>query len=528
MAACCPEVPKISVGGSSNADYHAQDTSILPGESADCYAARSGNDTGLLDDKTDYPKNKILNTEIPVHADCSVSVQFTMTPGSDSINLTWTMDQSWSGITLTPQGLLSGTFPLSAQGKPITLLVTVSDDAGVVDSRSFTFSATPSTGKNDITFVHPLPGAHVSSRFGPRVSPTTGASSNHHGVDFSVKPLPPADVLAAADGVVIFAGQGGAEGNYIKVKHLNGQGKHLCTTMYCHLDSIYVAQDQKVVAGQKIGKEGNTGVSTGPHLHFQMFLPSGMITDPLPYIRGQVKVAQATNPDNTAKGTITPQTQNGVLTPQTVDAKQNGCAAFGPDYPRDPSAPDPVDVPSSPITDPFERAWYFTMTYEVGPAWTQSSPSDPEIAAGLIETTAQQKKDGYVNTPNFPGGETKFGIAQGPNPSIKVTTMPYDPAKKTGYNNYWLNHGPADLATSKPKTAIMLFDCNYLHGNGNAASILRDANIAALSDADSAVALATARVKFMQNIVTKNPNRIKYLAGWLKRARASLAYVQSL
>jgi hypothetical protein len=294
-----------------------------------------------------------------------------------------------------------------------------------------------------------------------------------------------------------------------------------------HLAKIYVASGQRVVAGQKIGLEGNTGVGTGAHLHFECRLPSDMKIDPEPLINGNLTV-QASTPagSGTVAGPSTTRPSNAVLTQANAEAKQAGCAPFGADYPKDPTeTTDPVPV--APITDPFEKAWYFTMTHEVGPQWSASSPSDPEIQAGNIDTSAQRKKVGYVNTPAYPGGETKFGIAQGPNPSIVVRTMPYDPAKQTGYNNYW-KRGPADLVSSKPKTAIVLFDINYLHGVGNANTIKSNANIGSLSDEDSAKALSASQQTFMRNIVESNPQRQKYLNGWLKRSNDLLSYALSL
>ncbi len=527
MTGCCPDPPSISVGASADEDFPAQDTAIRPGESVDCYARRAGNSTGLMDDKTEYDPDKIANTDVPLDRSAGVSMQFRLTPNSTRTATSWTVDPIPIGVTLSQTGLLSGTFDQQYLGKRLTLRVTASDSAEI-DTRTFTFAPATATGSNEIQFVHPLPGAHVSSPFGPRRPPTTGASSMHGGADFSLKPLPPGDVLAAADGQVTFVGfQAGGAGNYVKIKHLSGAGRELCTSVYMHLASFYVASGQQVVAGQKIGKEGNTGIGTGVHLHFECRLPDGTKIDPVPLIRGTVQVARETNPDNTAKdGTLEAQTGNAVLTQESVEARMDACPPFGPEYPADPAGTsDPV--PSAPITDPFERAWYFTMTVEVGPAWTTGSPSDPEVAAGLIDTGAQRKKVGYVNAPGFPGGETKFGVAQGPNPSVNVQTIPYDPAKQVGFNNYW-RQGSAALAGTKPKTAIMLFDVNYLHGNGNGKHILATAGIDALDDAASAAALTTAREAFINGIVVKNPNRQKYLAGWLKRARASLAYVQGL
>lgn len=536
---CCPPAPQIKVSGSGDEDFAAQDTDIRLGESVECYMQRAGNTTGRHDDKTEDIPNKIENTDIPLTSTAQVNVTFRLTANSSRSATLWQMKDSggnpfsnFSGTTsVTLVGsTLSGTFAAEYFGKQIKITISALDGAGVIDERGFTFSPAAGNGSN-ISFIHPLPGSIVTSRFGPRRPPTSGASSRHGGCDFAYGGGITKDVLAAADGEIEFAGtQNGGEGNYIKVRHLNGAGRHLCTSVYMHLNKIYVSIGQKVSAGQKIGLEGNTGVGTGAHLHFECRLPNGMKIDPVPLIRGELNVARETNPDNSAKeGTIEAKNSTAVLTTENVEAKQNGCEQFGPDYPKDPLlTTDPVPT-TSPLTDPFELAWLFTMMHEVGPQWTSATPSDPEVAAGLIESAAQRKKTGYVNTPNYPGGETKFGIAQGPNPNIKVEKMQYDSAKQTGFNNYWKRaNGSASFAATKPKTAIMLFDISFLHGPKNASTIKAGALILNKTDDESIVALAEAQQDFMRTIVIMNPQRVKYINGWLKRSRELLAYVQNL
>lgn len=534
---CCPPAPSVNVGSFGDQDIPAQDTNIRRGESVECYMRRAGNSTGRMDDKTEHIPDKILNTDIPIRADASVNVQFRLTPNSTRTATTWQLEYeggiitNFSGlpaVTFSSSGVLTGTFAPEYHGKSIKVQVSALDGVGEIDKRGFTFSPVIANGSNEIKFLHPLPGAHVTSPFGPRRPPITGASSTHGGADFAHASGKVADVVAAADGEVVFTGtQNGGAGNYIKVQHLNAAGKHLCTTVYMHLAKFYVTPGQKVAAGQKLGLEGNTGVGTGPHLHFECRLPNGTKIDPVPLIRGSLEVALVTNPDNSAALLEPrPADQAGVLTDSNVTAKENGCEAFGPDYPADPTETD-EPVPTEPITDPFERAWFFTMTHEVSPAWTTTSPSDPEVAQGLIETAVQRKKTGYKVFPNLVGGETKFGIAQGPNPGIRVRVINYAEAKQTGYNNYW-KRGPEALAATKPRTAIMLFDMNYLHGVGNANFIRSAASLGALSDEQAVEALAQAQREFMQASVLANPQRQVYIKGWLKRNAELLDYVKSL
>lgn len=89
------------------------------------------------------------------------------------------------------------------------------------------------------------------------------AAGRHTGVDFGGSTG--AAIRAAMSGTVTFAGSYGAYGNAIKIKHANGT-----TSLYGHLNSINVKKGQKVKGGFKIGGMGNTGRSTGTHLHFEI------------------------------------------------------------------------------------------------------------------------------------------------------------------------------------------------------------------------------------------------------------------
>jgi hypothetical protein len=362
----------------------------------------------------------------------------------------------------------------------------------------------------------------------------------HTGIDMKYADRSVKDVVAAADGEIVLAGGDPSSGYGIRVwiKHLSGSGKHLCTTTYNHLNKVYVSTGQKVMAGQKVGLEGTTGSSTGNHLHFECRLPDGKFIDPEPLIRGSLSVASKTLSNGDADpSSVSTRTADNALAESEVEAKQAGCEAFGPAYPpaSPPETTDPTPAPPAPSTDPFELAWYFTMTHEVGPHWTTASPSDPEVAAGgdtvtnIAETSAQRKKTGYVNTPNFPGGETKFGVAQKPNPRLVVRTATYNLAKNTGFNNYWKS-SKTPCGTVAPYIGIMLFDMNYLHGDGNARTMYQAANIASVPvNASQSTQLAAcqdlyeARVAFIRRIP-----RPEFTRGWLRRAKECLDYVQGL
>lgn len=115
--------------------------------------------------------------------------------------------------------------------------------------------------------------ARVSSRFGWRQDPLTGEASFHQGVDLAV--AYGRDVKAAADGVVSFAGVQNGYGNTVVIDHQDGR-----QTRYAHLSQELVRAGDAVSEGQVLGKSGNSGRSTGPHLHFEV-LVNGKPVDPV-------------------------------------------------------------------------------------------------------------------------------------------------------------------------------------------------------------------------------------------------------
>lgn len=118
----------------------------------------------------------------------------------------------------------------------------------------------------------------ITSRFGYRVAPTTGASTYHGGLDIGAGMG--ASIVSAGAGDVIYAGANGGYGNCVMVDHGNG-----IVTVYAHMSSIGVSYGQYVTAGQYVGAVGSTGVSTGPHCHFEIRI-NGAQTDPAAYFSG--------------------------------------------------------------------------------------------------------------------------------------------------------------------------------------------------------------------------------------------------
>ncbi len=127
-------------------------------------------------------------------------------------------------------------------------------------------------------WVWPTSARRISSPFGYRTAPTSGASTYHQGIDIDGNTGDA--VWAAKAGRVIIAGWGSAAGNYVTIDHGGG-----FRSIYMHLSSIGVRTGQMVSAGTYIGAMGSTGVSTGDHLHFGISV-NGAYVNPCTYVGG--------------------------------------------------------------------------------------------------------------------------------------------------------------------------------------------------------------------------------------------------
>jgi len=106
----------------------------------------------------------------------------------------------------------------------------------------------------------------ISSNFNPRrLNPVTGRVAPHKGVDFAMPQGTP--VLAVGDGEVVMAKRSGAAGYFVAIRH-----GRTYTTRYMHLKKLLVQPGQKVKRGDRIALSGNTGRSTGPHLHYEVWV----------------------------------------------------------------------------------------------------------------------------------------------------------------------------------------------------------------------------------------------------------------
>ncbi len=126
------------------------------------------------------------------------------------------------------------------------------------------------------TYIKPISGGRLTSNFGRRKAPTRGASTYHKGVDWAT-PVGTA-VMASSTGTVAKAGWGSGYGYVVYINHADGR-----QTRYGHLSKVLVSQGQTVTQGQKIALSGNTGVSTGPHVHFEVLI-NGSQVNPFDYL----------------------------------------------------------------------------------------------------------------------------------------------------------------------------------------------------------------------------------------------------
>ena len=128
---------------------------------------------------------------------------------------------------------------------------------------------------NESELCWPTDGTEITSEFGLRDSPTAGASSDHRGIDIGI--TEGTNVYACEAGTVTTAGWSDSAGNWVVIDHGNGY-----VSKYMHNSQVLVSAGDTVEKGQTIAISGNTGISTGPHLHFQIEY-NGTAVDPLSF-----------------------------------------------------------------------------------------------------------------------------------------------------------------------------------------------------------------------------------------------------
>ena len=171
----------------------------------------------------------------------------------------------------------------SAGHRKVVALVSYTDNSEVgreIEKEEITYKAVPKIVERGTivppTYIKPISGGRLTSGFGRRNRPTKGASSYHKGVDWAT-PVG-TSVVASSSGVVTRAGWGSGYGYCVYIRHPDGR-----ETRYGHLSKVLVSAGQSVSQGQRIALSGNTGVSTGPHLHFEILI-GGSQVNPLNYL----------------------------------------------------------------------------------------------------------------------------------------------------------------------------------------------------------------------------------------------------
>ncbi|MBW3575637.1 MAG: M23 family metallopeptidase, partial [Actinobacteria bacterium] len=134
--------------------------------------------------------------------------------------------------------------------------------------------AAPRAGSRALAY--PLANPVVTSNYGYRIHPIYGTRRLHAGID--LRGATGTTVLAAGDGTVVFAGPRGGYGNAVLVDHGGS-----IATLYAHQSRLAVSAGEPVRRGQAVGSVGSTGLSTAPHLHFEVRL-DGTPVDPLNYL----------------------------------------------------------------------------------------------------------------------------------------------------------------------------------------------------------------------------------------------------
>lgn len=138
-----------------------------------------------------------------------------------------------------------------------------------------------------LPFGNPSPSSDITSDFGNRLDPFLGRLALHAGIDF--RATVGTRIRSAAPGTVTNAGLTGGYGNMVEIDHGNG-----VSSRYAHLSTVLVKVGDQVTEGEVIAKSGNTGRSTGPHLHYEIRL-NGEAVDPIRFLDASRKLASYMN-----------------------------------------------------------------------------------------------------------------------------------------------------------------------------------------------------------------------------------------
>lgn len=201
-------------------------------------------------------------------------------------------------LGLNPQTMLQSLSDKGAQGGPLIALSTSA--SGAIDPRferlgvSLARMSLLERGLAGIPQFLPASLEYISSGFGYRSDPFTGAGAFHAGLDF--KGPYGAPIYAAAKGVVSFAGIKSGYGNCLEIDHGNG-----LLTRYAHMSAYRAQIGQAVKPGDIIGAIGSSGRSTGPHLHFEVRIDDQAV-NPRPFLEAATHVLEEAGGETAAPG----------------------------------------------------------------------------------------------------------------------------------------------------------------------------------------------------------------------------------
>lgn len=193
--------------------------------------------------------------------DQHLSLDTAIEPG-DTFDIIVAYRRSSTGETQVGDLLFAG---LEKAGKPKAQLLRWGKDG--------LFFEAAGMGAQRTGLIMPVYGGRVTSNFGARRHPVLGYTRMHAGIDFGAPYGAP--IYAVGDARVIYSGWHGGHGNYVKLDHGGG-----FATAYAHMSRTAVPNGARVSAGQVIGYVGSTGLSTGPHLHYELY-QNGRAVNPL-------------------------------------------------------------------------------------------------------------------------------------------------------------------------------------------------------------------------------------------------------
>ncbi|WP_396122476.1 M23 family metallopeptidase [Cyanobium sp. CH-040] len=184
----------------------------------------------------------------------------------------------WSGVMGDPLSTTPLTVPVSS------LLIGDGSSLRLAEVFAVTPRPAPVAGNGNRSLLLPVIGSALNtSGFGFRLHPILGSWLMHAGIDLAAPTGTP--VVAALTGRVVSSGNAGGYGLAIELEHDNPRRR----TLYAHLSELYVKPGDRVRQGEVIGRVGSTGLSTGPHLHFELRLPGDggwVAVDPGPFDQG--------------------------------------------------------------------------------------------------------------------------------------------------------------------------------------------------------------------------------------------------